>query len=179
MQKTSYRREIPWWRAPSSARPYPIPAGTRTIQPELLRKVGTPWPTRSASISESSGDGPAVPRGPQRGRGCADGAECRWKGIGQHLDFGMASRRPAPARTRAGTGCAPSVPRGLLDGGGILVVRGGAGIGKSSRLGAAAGEAAGRDMETLSRTAVQAEFRLPSPPPTQCSASSAAPCHRR
>ncbi|WP_316744965.1 LuxR C-terminal-related transcriptional regulator [Streptomyces sp. MK7] len=50
---------------------------------------------------------------------------------------------------------------GLPDGGGMLVVRGGAGIGKSSLLGAAAGEAAALDIETLSLTAVQAETRLP------------------
>ncbi|MGN9789351.1 LuxR C-terminal-related transcriptional regulator [Nonomuraea sp. ZG12] len=43
----------------------------------------------------------------------------------------------------------------------VLVVRGGAGIGKSSLLRAAAEEAADLGIETVSLTAVQAEFRLP------------------
>ncbi|MFE6555693.1 LuxR C-terminal-related transcriptional regulator [Streptomyces sp. NPDC057746] len=49
----------------------------------------------------------------------------------------------------------------LPDGGGMLVVRGGAGIGKSSLLEAVAADAAGLDIETLSLTAVSAETRLP------------------
>ncbi|MFB4307279.1 LuxR C-terminal-related transcriptional regulator [Actinomadura sp. GTD37] len=50
---------------------------------------------------------------------------------------------------------------GPPDGDGVLVLRGGAGIGKSSLLGAAVEEAASLGMETVSLTAVQAEFRLP------------------
>jgi hypothetical protein len=61
----------------------------------------------------------------------------------------------------------------------MLVVRGGTGIVKSSLPGAAAEEAAGPDMETLSLTAAQAELHLPFAPTTQCSSSSAAPCRRR
>ncbi|MEU4678913.1 AAA family ATPase [Micromonospora sp. NPDC023737] len=49
----------------------------------------------------------------------------------------------------------------LPDGGGVLVVRGGAGIGKSSLLSAVAEEAASREIETVTLVGVQAEWRLP------------------
>ncbi|NMO53996.1 AAA family ATPase [Actinoplanes sp. TBRC 11911] len=49
----------------------------------------------------------------------------------------------------------------LPDRPGLLVVRGGAGIGKSSLLAAAAREAAGRGIDTLSLVGVQSEFRMP------------------
>ncbi|WP_170208480.1 helix-turn-helix transcriptional regulator [Micromonospora pisi] len=50
---------------------------------------------------------------------------------------------------------------GLPDGGGVFVVRGGAGIGKSSLLTAVGQEAASRGIETLTLVGVQAEWRLP------------------
>lgn len=50
---------------------------------------------------------------------------------------------------------------GLRDGGGMLVVRGGAGIGKSSLVDTAAAEGAGLGVDVLSVTAVSAETCLP------------------
>ncbi|WP_200216063.1 helix-turn-helix transcriptional regulator [Micromonospora coerulea] len=50
---------------------------------------------------------------------------------------------------------------GLPDHGGVLVVRGGAGIGKSSLLTGIGEEATGRGIETLTLEGVQAEWRLP------------------
>nr|WP_301176052.1 LuxR C-terminal-related transcriptional regulator [Actinomadura geliboluensis] len=132
----------------------PQPSGTRRllpVDPAATPDGDAPGQARSGRDGGSSVPGSARRRGRRR-------AECGWKG-------------------RDGTGAPPGGSRllgrepelamlrrfltGLPDGGGVLVVRGGAGVGKSSLLRAAEEATAGSAVETLSFTGVQAEFPLP------------------
>jgi DNA-binding CsgD family transcriptional regulator len=124
---------------------------------------GTPAPAQGSGPETAS---PVIPRG-----GLRFGA---WTGLfafrGRHTERVLDDPRPAPADLAPGE---PLYGRaaelhvlsglvgGLAPGGGALVLRGEAGMGKSALLAAAARHATGTGARVLTATGVQAEARLP------------------